>query len=288
MQMLPALVLESDLVSAIVPVLNGERFFNEAVSSILFQTHDNWEIVFVDDGSTDDSARKVRMLATQFPERITCLEHPGRVNRGTAASRNLALDHARGKYIAMLDIDDIWLPEKLARQIGVLERNPAAVMAYGPIVFWYGWTGIEKDKLRDFVTLPGPLGDLVVQAPEQILHNVKYRDGLPAICGVLIRREIIDEGLRFEESFRMYEDEVFFSKIALRYPVYLMSESFDLYRQHPDSVCAQAKRLGEWLPDRPNQARHAFLLWLERHIIDHHLDDGRLLEAIHVQLEAYS
>ncbi len=276
-QKIPNIALGRDLVSVIVPFLNGNRFFNEAVKSILDQTYRDWEILFVDDGSIDASSEKAFNLSTANPERIRYLKHPGHVNKGQAASRNLALEHAQGKYIAMLDIDDIWLPEKLTRQVDILERFPDAAMVYGPLVYWYGWTGRKEDMHRDFVSPHGTQHDILIMPPQQALHLVIFKDGLPAPSSALIRREILDTGIRFDESFGMYEDEVFLVQIALRYPIYLMSESFDRYRQHPDSFCAKAQRAGEYSPNRPNPSRGAFLCWLEKHVVDSGFDNDKLL-----------
>jgi hypothetical protein len=200
------------------------------------------------------------------------------------------LGRARGRYIAMLDIDDFWLSEKLARQLSVLERFPEVAMVYGPIVYWYGWTGRKLDMLRDFVSPHGRRHDLVIQPPEQLRHMVIYRDGLPTPSGTLVRHSILREvGIRFDESFGVYEDAVFLSQIALRFPVYLMSESFDRYRQHGDSFVAQAIRTGEFSKHLPSHARGVFLRWLESHVSGSGFDnDGALLAEIRLQLKPYS
>jgi glycosyltransferase involved in cell wall biosynthesis len=275
------------LVSIIIPFLNGARFFDETISGVVAQTHSNWEIVFVDDGSTDESTLKAAALSAANPGRIALLQHPGQLNRGQSASRNVALEHARGQYVAFLDIDDYWLPDKLSRQVSLLVQFPSAAMVYGPLVYWYGWTGRQEDMHRDFMSPHSDCHDVLIAPPQQVLHLITFREGLPAPSCCLIRRDILDQGIRFDESFGMYEDEAFLAQIALRFPVFLMSESFELYRQHPDSFTAQAQRSGEYVPGKPNPARAKLLHWLHRHIVDNKLDDGRLLSAIHLQFEAY-
>ena len=162
-------------------------------------------------------------------------------------------------------------------------------MVYGPLYFWYEWTGDSQQAGRDFLCCMGTNHDVLVPPPEMLLRQIETRDGLPGTCSVLLRRAAVDKVGGFEETFPgMYEDEVFFAKIALRFPVYIMSQSLDRYRQHTDSFCARAIRTGEYSmdPTIQNPSRQRFLRWLERHIAASGLDDGTLLRALGVQLRA--
>jgi glycosyltransferase involved in cell wall biosynthesis len=272
----------SQLVSIVLPFIDGDLFFDEAIASVVAQSCQDWELWLVDDGSIDASRDKALALAAAAPGRVHALEYPGHENRGQAAARNLALGRARGRYVAMLDIDDVWLPEKLERQAAILDAVPEAAMVYGPMVYWYGWTGRREDELRDFVSPHGRRHDQLLPAPDQLLQVVVHKDGLPAPTNVMIRREVIDAGVRFDESFGMYDDEVFLAQIALRWPVYLSSAAYELYRQHPDSFCAQAIRAGEYHVHRPNTARGDFLRWLQRHVAA----SGRSTPALEAAIEA--
>ena len=102
----------NDLVSIIMPSYNTGRFIKESIESVLAQTYSNWELIIVDDCSTDNTDE----IVAQFTdERIKYLKNE--VNSGAAVSRNRALREAKGKWIAFLDSDDLWLPEKLEKQI---------------------------------------------------------------------------------------------------------------------------------------------------------------------------
>lgn len=101
-----------------MPFLNRAATLSRAIGSVLAQTHRDWELIAVDDGSTDASAEVVRAFGD---ERIRLLRHE--TNRGVAEARNTALGAVRGKYIALLDSDDEWLPGKLERQITAMERD---------------------------------------------------------------------------------------------------------------------------------------------------------------------
>jgi glycosyltransferase involved in cell wall biosynthesis len=102
-----------------MPFFNRAATLPRAIGSVLGQTYHDWELIAVDDGSSDPSAAVVRSFGD---ERIRLLRHER--NRGVAAARNTALDAARGEFIALLDSDDEWLPEKLARQITAMEGDP--------------------------------------------------------------------------------------------------------------------------------------------------------------------
>src|SRR5438105_1562536 len=99
------------LVSAITIFLNEEKFLQEAIASVFAQTYDNWELLLVDDGSTDASTEIALRYAKQYPEKVRYVEHRGHQNRGMSAARNLGIRNAKGQYIAFLDADDVWLPK---------------------------------------------------------------------------------------------------------------------------------------------------------------------------------
>ena len=120
------------LVTAIMIFCDAERFMDEAIASVCAQTWRNWELVLVDDGSTDGSTAIARRWVERHPDRVRYFEHPGHANLGMSESRNLGVGHARGDYVAFLDADDVWLPHKLAMQVGILEAHPDVSMVYGP------------------------------------------------------------------------------------------------------------------------------------------------------------
>src|SRR5215212_3295723 len=139
------------LVSIIIPFLNAGKFIQEAIDSVFAQTYDNWELLLVDDGSTDASREIALLLATQHPVKVRYVEHNDHENRGACASRNLGVRNAQGEYIALLDADDVWLPHKLERQLAILDSYPEAAMVYGATQYWHSWTGNPEDIQRDYV-----------------------------------------------------------------------------------------------------------------------------------------
>lgn len=274
------------LVSIVTIFLNGREFFDEARESIFRQSYTDWEWLLVDDGSSDGMTEIAQGLAAQFPERIRYLCHPGRQNRGMSASRNLGLRHARGEFLALLDVDDIYLPDKLAVHVDTLRRHPECAMVYGPLHFWYGWTGKPEDLEKEFVCPMGEEHDLVVAPPQKVLRVLDKLEGLPAPCSMLLRSDVAREVGGFETAFPgMYEDEAFFSKICCAYPIYLLSSIHERYRQHPNSYCAEAERRGEYYPGRRNRSRYRFLCWLQAYARGRNLTD--VLQAVTGELDRF-
>ena len=112
------------LVSIITPVYNYERYIAEAIESVLAQTYPNWEMIIVDDRSTDHSQEIVKEY-TQKDRRIKLIGLPE--NLGAAMARNRALEHAKGRYIAFLDSDDIWDESKLEKQIAFMQKSSSPI-----------------------------------------------------------------------------------------------------------------------------------------------------------------
>src|SRR5215217_4669680 len=127
------------LVSVVIIFLNAEKFIEEAIESVFAQTYDNWELLLVDDGSSDDSSQIDLRYAERYPEKVRYLEHPAHQNRGMSASRNLGIRHAKGEYISFLDADDVWFAHTLEQQLAVLSSHPEAGMVYGSSLYWFGW-----------------------------------------------------------------------------------------------------------------------------------------------------
>jgi glycosyltransferase involved in cell wall biosynthesis len=116
------------VVSVIMPTYNQSAYLREAVDSLLAQTLRDWELLVVDDGSTDDTPAVLRAFADET--RIRAFRQ---ANSGQAVARNLALRHARGRYVAFLDSDNRWLPDKLRCQVDYLEAHPEVDVLYGGI-----------------------------------------------------------------------------------------------------------------------------------------------------------
>jgi glycosyltransferase involved in cell wall biosynthesis len=250
------------LVSAIIIFLNEERFLEEAIESVRVQTYPHWELILVDDGSTDRSSAIAQAYATRQPDRIRYVEHEEHANRGMGASRNLGLDHARGTYVGFLDADDVWMPNKLRDQVAILEAHLDVDMVYGRTLIWHSWRRDSDSTATDTYYTLGVQADAVVEPPHLLVSLINNRAQTPTTCNALLRAEAITRVGRFEAAFRgMFEDQVFFMKIALAAKVFVSSETWARYRQRNDSCSALAEASGEL-----RQMRLGLLTWLTKYL----------------------
>ncbi|MCH9731242.1 MAG: glycosyltransferase family 2 protein [Actinomycetia bacterium] len=256
--------------SVVLNFLNEERFLEEAVHSVCNQTLQDWELILVDDGSTDQSTKIARELATR-DARIRCIDHPGHENKGGSASRNLGVANTTAPYIAFIDGDDVWVPTKLAEQVELLERMPGVAMVNGALRYWYGWDPAATEE--DETVLTGGVADRRIDPPEAALtiYPLVLVDG--AGVDLLVRRSVFDAVGGFEERFRgMYDEQSLLVKVFLRYPIYISSRAWLLYRQHDDSCCARISQSAYF------RVRGAFLDWLKDDV--ERLGDPRVSAAL--------
>ncbi len=269
------------LVSIILIFLNEEEFLTKAIASILEQTYNNWELLLVDDGSTDGSSAIALNYAKEFPQRVRYLEHPEHQNKGMSASRNLGIEQGKGEYIAFIDGDDVWLPDKLEQQVAIMVAQPDAALVCGRTKWWYGWTSKPEDKQRDFIQKFDLALNNLVEPPAVLL--LFLRDEWASLCDILVRRSAIKVVGAYEDSFPgMYEDQVFHAKLCLNFPVYVSSECWYLYRQH-DRACTMQTHAAQ----KYYNARKTFLIWLEQYLIQQQAKDTEVWQFVQQELWHY-
>jgi glycosyltransferase involved in cell wall biosynthesis len=274
-------------VSIITGFLNSERFLAEAVESVFAQTYPDWELLLVDDGSTDGGSCVARTAAERCPGRVRYLEHPGHQNRGVCASRNLGLREARGKYIALLDADDVWLPHKLEQQVEILETCPEVSMVFGRTEYWYSWMAAAENGERDYAPDYGVPAGSIVPCPHMVTHAYPLGAGAaPCPSDLLLRRELAERIGGFEESFRgkyqLYEDQAFLSKVYLNADILISGECWTRYRLHSDSCMARVVQAGQYY-----SVRGFFLHWLEGYLNQHAVNDPAIRRALRAALRPY-
>ena len=177
------------LVSVVTIFLDEERFLPEAIESVLGQTYKDWELILVDDGSSDASTTIARELADKHPDRIRYVEHADHGNRGMSASRNRGLDEAAGRYITFLDADDVFLPDKLEQQVALLELRPEAEFVCGRAEWWYDWAAGDEpaqpgQSRHDFVQSIDLALDEVAPPPSILVAFL--RDEWASLCDVMV------------------------------------------------------------------------------------------------------
>jgi glycosyltransferase involved in cell wall biosynthesis len=267
------------LVSNIMIFLNAEKFIHEAIESVFAQTYQNWELLLVDDGSTDQSTAIALQYAQQYPGKVRYLEHTHHQNRGTGASRNLGLNHAQGNYITFLDADDVWLPHKLEQQVIILETHPDAAMVYGQMLLWYSWTGNSQTGQQDYFAGLGVSANTLIQPPQLLTNALTKHYQQPGTSNVMIRVAAIKQFGHFEESFRGWgEDRTFFAKLQLNVPIFVSDEIWIKYRQHPESCCHMTNSDKE----RALAIFQNFLDWLEQYLHDQDVENVEVWQALQI------
>ncbi len=269
-------------ISIVIPVFDAGAFLEEAVERVRAQTFADWELLLFDDGSRDGSREVAARLAAR-DARLRCLAHPGHANRGQFATRVAAAGEARAGVVAMLDQDDVWDVDYLAKHLARWQEvAPRGVqLSYGPGFYWHP-DAPEKDYVQ-----PMPPGTPGVFAPPTLLSA--FFEGqfaaTPLPSTTFIRRDALRAAGRFGELARgsQCEDQYLCWFIGMRWPVAIYAEPWVKYRQHPGS--ALAKMLAT--PARANRAEAAFLetarrevarLYPEHPLITQGVLDARLAE----------
>ena len=264
-----AVVVPTD-VSVLMTVFNGERYVQEAIESVLQQqTNAQWELIVVDDGSSDRSVLFVEQYCELYPKRIFLLRHPGNVNCGISASRNLALRHASSPLVAFIDCDDVFLPHHLAAQVAILSQHPEVAMVYASAERWVNhqvpfnqqeaqtaWWG--SNYIPPLVPPHSACG--VVQ-PGTLLHWMLEDESFaPCMCTVVVRTAAARAVSGFEDEFQgLYDDQVFHAKLSSRFPVFAHCVCTARYRQHGTSCCAKASQQTQVRV----QAKARFTAWVQ-------------------------
>ncbi len=185
------------LVSVIIPSYNTEKYVREAVDSALRQTHKNIEVIVVDDGSTDGT--KAILEPYIKSGQITYIYQ---ANKGLAGARNTGLHASRGEYIALLDADDIFMPEKIARQVAHLETNPQCDVSYCDL---YHFWDEETDKLFKL--------QYQYYSGKEVLPHLLAKNFIAPLSTVF-RRGAFEKFGYFDENFRRSEDLEFWLRLA--------------------------------------------------------------------------
>jgi glycosyltransferase involved in cell wall biosynthesis len=279
---------DKPLISAIMIFFNGEKYMEEAIASILTQTYDNWELLLVDDGSSDRSTNIALEYVHKFPQKIHYLEHEKHQNLGMSATRNLGIKNAQGDYICFLDADDIWLPEKLESQLATLITHPKVGAVFNPTLYWYSWTENSLNNRQDELRELGIIPNKIYEPPQLLIPLISRRINTPATCSILLRKKVFDIIGGFETNFRgMFEDQAFFAKMYLKIPVFVESKCLDKYRQHTNSTCFVTQTTGEYHPVKPNPAYQAYLNWLENYLSQEQVENVEIWQAMQKRLWPY-
>ena len=204
-------------VSVIVNCLNGEAYLREALDSVGAQTYTDWEVVFWDNASTDATGA----IATSYGDRIRYFRSDETHPLGKA--RNLAIQQARGRYLAFLDSDDIWLPRKLEKQVALFVRSPGLGFVFSDTIFF----DAKRERGRVYGRYKPPRG----MAFRELLGDYYL-----SLETVVVRKEALESLPEwFDERFNVVEEKDLFLRLAYRYEIDCVDEPLAKWRVHDRS-----------------------------------------------------
>ena len=200
-------------VSIITSTYNNVTYISQAIESVLAQTYDNWEMLIVDDGSSDGTEDVVTRFNDSRIHYFT-LEHSGI----PAVPRNIGIEHSTGEFIAFLDADDMWLPQKLEKQVAYLKANPKIALVYG-LAKTFGFIS------RVIYMNSGHSG--------KIFNKLIEANFIPCLT-VILRSSVLKEvgGFDEDEEIKFAEDWELWLKIAHKYNIGFVPEVLGCYRMH--------------------------------------------------------
>jgi glycosyltransferase involved in cell wall biosynthesis len=204
-------------VSVIIPTYNRLPMLKEAVESVLAQDFEDFELIVVDDGSTDGTADEI----TRFGGRVKLLQH--KENRGVSAARNSGILHAKGKYIGFLDSDDLWVKGKLKTQVNFLDENPQYPLCYTDEI-WIR-RGKRVNPMHKHAKFSGWILEKCL--PLCIISP----------SSALMRKTLFPKVGLFDEALPVCEDYDLWLRVSVRFPIFFINKKLIVKRGgHPDQL----------------------------------------------------
>ncbi|MDB5023997.1 MAG: hypothetical protein JWP78_1752 [Mucilaginibacter sp.] len=215
-----------ELISIIMPAYNVERFIEASIKSVLEQTYTNWELLIINDGSTDNT----RHIAQGFSSRDSRVRVINQENKRLGAARNTGIRNSKGFWIAFLDSDDLWSPTKLEAEISASNKFPTA-----SIIYTDGWI-FQHEDLKNLSPYPTIVGKLI---GHKEMYKMEYEKNYIPVLSVLVKRSLIDQiGLQEErKTFYGCEDWDYWLRMArVGADFYGVPQKLFYYRRHGNNM----------------------------------------------------
>ena len=209
-------------VSVVIPAYNAAGYVAQAIESVLAQTYSDFEIIVIDDGSADTTRKEVERFGG-------AVHYLRQANRGVSAARNLGIRASKGRYVAFLDADDLWRPEKLELQVPCLEHEPGVGLVCSD------WA-LEQN---------GAVIPSVLSMREPVKSGYLFprvvRDSFLLTSTVVVERRCLEEAGFFDETIPTAEDLDLWLRLSYRYPIAVVSTPLTIKRQREDGLSSDPR-----------------------------------------------
>ncbi|WP_394903137.1 glycosyltransferase [Clostridium butyricum] len=256
------------MVSVIIVVYNGEKFIGQAIESVLNQTYKDIELVVVDDGSTDST----RDIIESYKDVKYIYEE----NSGQATARNLGIENSKGKYIAFLDADDLYMSKKIEKQVSVLEKNPQIDVIYNDL-------RVVDENLNYLSTLKS---EGIYVRREDLLANIMDRQVIQGPVCMMLRRKCT-ERVKWNKELSYVNDYDYIINLLKQYNFKYLEEELYIYRRHGNNF---SNKHNESVHEEKNVIRNIGIKNIQKIVNEssfNNKDKKFLLARIYIKINQY-
>lgn len=216
------------LISVVIPAYNTRETIAEAIDSVLTQSYNNLEIIVVDDGSPDDVATHVEQ---KYGSKVQLIRQQ---NVGLAGARNTGIQAAKGEYVAFLDSDDAWLPNKLAEQVKQISKHPDGTVFYSNCYFWE-----NGKRTKQWIDTHNQGNDLITR------QLIRREIMIPVLTTVVKKSALMEVG-HFNQKLREVEDYDLWLRLAIQGATfYGLTKPLALYRINPQGLSSNTLKMAQ-------------------------------------------
>lgn len=238
-----SLFAKRPFISVLVTSYNYERYIRQTLDSVLAQTYKNYEVIIVDDGSTDNSVTVIDEYVKKY-KNFHLYQHNGGINKGLPASFKLGVEKAKGAYIAVLESDDYWAPNNLLEKVKMINKHPDAVIISNTIIP-FGDDFDEVSKAKPYVELLNHSFQEknVVTVTDDLFNHI------PTFSAVMIKKDVL-KNLDFDTPIPAFLDLYLYKQILAKYPLYYIAKPLTYWRRHTKSYNAISNQVNNYAKEK--------------------------------------
>ena len=250
---------KNKMISIITPFYNSDRFLDETIKSVVNQSLSDWELLLINDGSTDNSVN----IASQWvnrDNRIKLLQYDIQENKGKCYARNLGIERSNGEYLCFLDSDDVFVRDKLLLKLKYFESDNDTDMVMGNTIYWNDW--LDQVSTANEYPTHQLIPDRIYRKPDLVPLLVGKLGAMPCICSFVVKKSVVEKVGDFSDGFtNLYEDQAFITKLFCNANIYVLDGYYEYYRQRDDSDWHRSRNDGT-----DKEVGYKYNKWLLRYL----------------------